>query len=204
METNRSKLLIIDDILPSKYFNKIKSLDIIDSDIDDEDERDKKPFLIKEPPIKIYDKIVYQRRNVGFFSNKSIGYKYSNKLMKSQKLRKWMKKILDIVNEKLDTKFNGILINHYENGNKCIGAHSDDESGLDNKNNCVASLSIGEERKFRIRDKKTKKIIKDFKTKNNSLIVMCGDFQKEFLHEIPIEKKIKKPRWSLTFRNHIE
>lgn len=201
METNNSKLIIIDDILPTKYFNKIKSLEICDDD--KEDDRDNKPFLIREPSIIIYDKIMYQRRNVGFFSNKSIGYKYSNKLMKSQKLRKWMKNILDIVNEELDTDFNGILINHYENGNKYIGAHSDDEKGLD-KDNYVASISIGAERKFRIRDKKTRKIVKDFKTKNNSLMVMCGDFQKEFLHEIPIEKKITKPRWSLTFRNHIE
>jgi hypothetical protein len=29
------------------------------------------------PPVKIFDKIVNQRRDVGFFSDKSIGYQYS-------------------------------------------------------------------------------------------------------------------------------
>ena len=44
------------------------------------------------------------------------------------------------------------------------------------------------ERKFRIRDK-TNKIVQDIITKNNYLIQMTGNFQKEFTHEIPIEKR---------------
>jgi hypothetical protein len=32
---------------------------------------------------------------------------------------------------------------------------------------------------------------------------MGGDFQIEFTHGIPIEKKIKDVRYSLTFRKHI-
>ena len=32
---------------------------------------------------------------------------------------------------------------------------------------------------------------------------MGGDFQKEFTHEIPIEKKIKLPRYSFTLRKHL-
>ena len=38
--------------------------------------------------------------------------------------------------------------------------------------------------------------------KNNMLIHMGGDFQKEFTHEIPIESKIKEERYSFTFRKH--
>jgi len=33
---------------------------------------------------------------------------------------------------------------------------------------------------------------------------MGGNFQKEFTHEIPVEKKIKEVRYSLTFRKHYE
>lgn len=32
---------------------------------------------------------------------------------------------------------------------------------------------------------------------------MGGNFQKEFTHEIPIEKKITDTRYSLTFRKHL-
>ena len=33
---------------------------------------------------------------------------------------------------------------------------------------------------------------------------MAGDFQKEFTHEIPIEKKVEGVRYSFTFRRHLE
>ena len=32
---------------------------------------------------------------------------------------------------------------------------------------------------------------------------MAGNFQKEFTHEIPIEKKVKEVRYSFTFRTHL-
>ena len=43
-----------------------------------------------------------------------------------------------------------------------IGKHSDDEKGLSNIG--VVAISYGAVRKFRIRDKKTNKIIKDIPT----------------------------------------
>lgn len=42
--------------------------------------------LLIRPEIFIFNKKCYQKRNVGFFSDTSEGYKYSNKLMISQKL----------------------------------------------------------------------------------------------------------------------
>ena len=42
----------------------------------------------------------------------------------------------------------------------------------------------------------------DIPTTSNSIIHMGGDFQKEFTHGIPVEKKVKEERYSLTFRKH--
>jgi len=58
-------------------------------------------------------------------------------------------------------------------------------------------------RKFRIRDKSTKKIVLDYDHQPGTLLVMSGEFQKQFTHEIPIQKKIKDERISITFRHHI-
>jgi alkylated DNA repair dioxygenase AlkB len=109
---------------------------------------------------------------------------------------------LELVNKKFKTRFNGILVNKYANGLDNIGEHSDDESQLDNAG--VVAISYGAIRKFRIRDKKTKKIVKDIPTLPNQIIQMAGDFQKEFKHGIPVEKKVKEPRISFTFRKHIK
>lgn len=92
------------------------------------------------------------------------------------------------------------MVNKYDDGNNYIGDHCDDEKTLDKGG--VISISYGAVRKFRIRDKVTKKIIIDIPTKSNSIIHMGGDFQKEFTHGIPVEKKVKEVRYSLTFRKH--
>lgn len=105
------------------------------------------------------------------------------------------------------TSFNGVLLNFYPDGEHYIGPHSDDESALSTGGK-VVSLSLGSERTFRIRDKITKKIIKfsgkEISTKSGRLLVMSGDFQKHYTHEIPKQSKIKYPRISLTFREHQE
>jgi alkylated DNA repair dioxygenase AlkB len=158
------------------------------------------PLLIVRPEIKIFGKIAHQNRSVGFFSNESVGYKYSNQIAKSIPLTPGLVKLLDEMNKKYGAKFNGILVNKYDGGSDYIGAHSDDESGLDQVG--VIAISYGAVRKFRIRNKKTKEIIRDVPTESNGIIFMKGDFQKNFTHEIPIEKTVSGIRYSLTFRSH--
>ena len=157
--------------------------------------------LLKHPEITVYGKTVHQRRSIGFFSDTSIGYYYSGKLCKSQKLTESLTNLIEHTNNIFKSNFNGILVNYYETGEEYISAHTDDENGLDRSIGVVA-LSYGQPRTFRIRDKKTKKIIIDIPTKSYHYISMEGDFQKEFTHEIPNQKKIKNPRYSFTFRHH--
>lgn len=118
--------------------------------------------------------------------------------MTSQPLTENLKKLIDFVNEKYSSNFNGVLINEYLNG-----CDSDDETGLAGKNGVVA-ISCGATRKFRIRDKKTRKIVKDIPMTHGQILQMNGDFQKEFTHEIPVEKRVTEPRVSFTFRYHRE
>ena len=154
------------------------------------------------PEIKIFDKICHQQRSIGFYSDTSKGYNYSSTLTPSKKMKPCLRELLIYINDKFDANFNGILINKYENGEEYIGKHSDDERGL--QPNCgVIAMSFGAVRKFRIRDKCTGKIVLDVPTESNKIIQMCGHFQKEFTHEIPVEKKVKECRYSLTFRRHL-
>ena len=96
-------------------------------------------------------------------------------------------------------------MNKYKDGSKSLGSHSDDQSALDKERKLVVGLSYGPGiRIFRIRDKKTNKIILDYEQKPCTLIAMEGEFQNEFKHEIPVQKKVKEERISLTFRHHLE
>lgn len=159
--------------------------------------------LNEKPDIIIYGKKCKQRRDVCFFSNQSKGYKYSGAMAKAEPLKdELLCSILSKVNEYTCCSFNGILINRYNNGCDYLSAHSDDETGLNPITKSVACITYGCKRTFRVRNKENKKIVYDIEPCPGSLLVMEGNFQSEFTHEIPIRKKILQPRISLTFRYH--
>lgn len=83
-----------------------------------------------------------------------------------------------------DYKFNQILINWYENGLHYIGAHSDNTKPLV-ENSPIVSITLGQERLFRIKEKQTKKTIKDIILKDKIVITMGGAFQTYYTHEVP-------------------
>lgn len=154
------------------------------------------------PSIKVFGKEAKQPRDVQFRSNISTGYNYSNQCMQAIELTTEMETLLTEVNKRLGSSYNGILFNRYTDGSKTVGAHSDSEKGL-NSNAGVVSISHGAIRKFRIRDKKTKKMVGDYPTRHLKALQMKGPFQQKYTHEIPIQKKIKTERVSMTFREHI-
>lgn len=98
-----------------------------------------------------------------------------------------------------DLPYRAALVNWYPDGDSYIGAHSDDERDL-LPNAPILSYSFGQQRTFRIRDKKTKKTVKDVATEHESMIAMCGDMQKEYTHEVTKTKKPMKPRINVTVR----
>lgn len=176
------------------YFKDLELIDLCCKDVKDR--------LVHRPEIKVFGKICHQPRNVGFFSDDSVGYRYSRQIMRSQSLTPSLSSLLEIINREFDANFNGILVNLYVDGNDSIGDHSDDEASLGKEG--VIAISTGAVRKFRIRDKSSRKIVKDIEMEHGMILQMCGDFQKEFTHGIPVEKRIKDSRISFTFRHHKE
>ena len=178
----------------------LKFVDFPDRELLERCVKDTQNNLDEYPPIKIFNRICHQRRCVGFFSNESIGYRYSNQISRSKQMTPALLELLELVNSIFKTEYNGILVNKYKTGEDYISAHSDDETNLDN--NGVVAISYGATRNFRIRDKNTKKIVGNFPMQSYSMLQMGGDFQKEFTHEVPIQKRIKEERISFTFRKH--
>jgi alkylated DNA repair dioxygenase AlkB len=100
--------------------------------------------------------------------------------------------------------FNQKFVNWYSNGHHYIGPHCDDEKQIV-KGSPIVSISLGQTRKFRIRHFKTKAIFHDIELGNGAVVIMGGNFQKEFTHEI-VKVNGKKgegvgKRINLTFRN---
>jgi len=90
-------------------------------------------------------------------------------------------------------KYNQCLINWYDGSlNHYIALHSDSEKELETSHE-IMSISIGHERVFRIRDKGNSKW--DLPMKHGSYIIMGGNFQYEFRHEVPkmTLRELKRP-----------
>jgi alkylated DNA repair dioxygenase AlkB len=151
--------------------------------------------------IKIFGKTHQIPRLQSWYADNGIEYTYSGKKLKRHNWNETLIEIKGEIEKITSFKFNSVLANLYRDGNDSMGLHSDNEKEL-GINPVIASLSLGESRDLYFKHKNMKKSL-NIPQKNGQLIVMYGETQKYWKHEIKKTKKIKKPRINLTFRNII-
>lgn len=154
----------------------------------------------KQEEIKYYGKIYPVPRKTAWYGYEGFDYSYSGINCNPEP---WTKELLDLKKEieKLipNEDFNSVLLNMYRDGNDKVSWHADDEKEL-GMNPTIASLSIGETRRFDVKHKDNPDLKYQFELTPGSLIIMKGALQHNWLHQIPVQKKITKPRINLTFR----
>ncbi|ELP5727530.1 alpha-ketoglutarate-dependent dioxygenase AlkB [Vibrio vulnificus] len=99
------------------------------------------------------------------------------------------------------TTFNSVLANLYRDGQDSMGWHQDNEPEL-GVNPIIASVNLGETRRFVLQHKLTKQKI-EFELTSGSLLVMGGTTQHYWQHCVPKTAKIKSERINLTYRRII-
>lgn len=100
--------------------------------------------------------------------------------------------------ETLALRFNSVLCNLYRNENDSVAMHSDNEAEL-GVDPAIASLSLGETRRFVLRNKATMERL-SLELAHGSLLLMAGQTQSLFEHGIPRTRARKGERINLTFR----
>jgi alkylated DNA repair dioxygenase AlkB len=98
-----------------------------------------------------------------------------------------------------NTHFNSVLCNFYRNGNDSMGYHADNEREL-GQNPIIASINLGDTRRFIFRRKDDPKKKYELALTHGSLLIMAGEMQHFWQHGVPKEKE-KKERINLTFRH---
>ena len=149
----------------------------------------------------IFGKLIITKRKVAWYGNEEYEYTYS-KITKKANL--WTPELLELktlVEKESGETYNSCLLNLYHSGDEGMAYHSDGEKML-KKNGAIASLSLGAERKFSFKHKKTKQRV-DIFLERGSLLVMKEGTQQNWLHRLPPTKKVIKPRINLTFRTII-
>lgn len=94
--------------------------------------------------------------------------------------------------------FNSVLANLYRDGRDSMGCHADDEKEL-GPNPLIASLSFGDSRLLRFRHLASGDKL-DIELDHGDLLIMAGELQQHWHHEVPKTRRAKQARINLTFR----
>jgi len=163
-------------------------------------QRLKEQIQWKHEKIIIFGKSVLQPRLTAWYGDADTDYSYSG-LMNVP--LPWTPELLNIkkqVESITHCHFNSVLCNLYRDGQDSMGWHQDNEPelGIDP---CIASVSFGATRVFKMRHKYDKKLdILKFNLENGTLLIMSGNTQTFWQHQITKTNKTVGARINLTFR----
>ena len=146
----------------------------------------------------IFGKHIITKRKVAWYGDLAFEYTYSNA---TKVALPWTKELLALkmmCEQKTNETYNSCLLNLYHNGSEGMAWHSDGEKDL-KKNEAIASLSFGAERKFAFKHKQDKQTV-SLMLANGSLLVMKDTTQTHWLHRLAPTKLVALPRINLTFR----
>ena len=153
----------------------------------------------KQETLTIFGKPVLTPRLTAWYGVEGIGYKYSGKQFYALPWTKELLKIKEKIEMVAKVKFNSVLLNFYRDGNDSMGWHSDNEPEL-GLNPVIASVNFGQERRFDLRNKADLRKKHQIILGNGSLLIMKGDIQHHWQHQIAKSKQPMKSRINLTFR----
>ena len=145
---------------------------------------------------------IVTKRKVAWYGDSDYSYTYSGTMKQALPWTAELLTLRQLAEKITDAKFNSCLLNLYHNGDEGVGWHSDNEESLV-KNATIASYSLGAERVFRFKHKKTKQNISII-LENGSLLAMSGPTQACWLHSLPKSANVTEPRINLTFRLMVE
>jgi alkylated DNA repair dioxygenase AlkB len=153
----------------------------------------------QQDAIKVFGKIHPQPRLTSLFGNDGKSYGYSNIVMQPNPWNSVLLFIKEEIEKVCDETFTTVLLNYYRDGKDSNGWHADNEKEL-GRNPVIASVSFGAARMFHLKHNS----IIDQKLKINlehgSLLIMKGETQHFWKHQIPKTAKPIGPRINLTFR----
>jgi alkylated DNA repair dioxygenase AlkB len=157
-----------------------------------------KNLVWQEETIFIFGKRVQVPRLMCWYGDPDAYYRYSGVNHQPWPWTPELQAIKVKLEQECQCAFNSVLANLYRDGKDSMGCHADDEKEL-GLNPVIASLSLGEERLFRLHHKKHKETL-GINLGHGDLLVMAGKLQHQWLHSVPKTRKLKGPRINLTFR----
>lgn len=172
------------------FFDKAKADCFLDSFVNNID--------WKQESMNMYGKQVLFPRLTAWYGDNDKPYSFSGITLNPHPWNQDLLEIRKAIEPVCGVQFNSVLLNLYRNGNDSISWHTDAEKEL-GRNPVIASVNFGAERKFQIKHNETQET-RDIILKHGSLLIMRGELQHYWKHQVPKQKAITQPRVNLTFR----
>jgi len=153
----------------------------------------------QQHPIRMFGKTMLQPRLIAWYGDQDIQYTYSQTTLVAKGWDDDLKQIQEALKQHFQLNFNSVLANLYRDGQDSMGWHSDNEKELGTQP-IIASISLGAARSLQFRQKAPPKTKTSILLESGSLLLMQGNAQEHWQHQIAKTKKVKTPRINLTFR----
>jgi len=153
----------------------------------------------KHEAILMFGKQVMQPRLTAWYGDSGKHYSYSGITMQPLPWTAGLLRIKQAVDNIAGIQFNSALLNYYRNGLDSMGWHRDNEAAL-GRNPVIASVSFGAARKFQLRYYNDKSITRSIQLTHGSLLLMRGETQHYWEHQLPKVKADTGARINITFR----
>jgi alkylated DNA repair dioxygenase AlkB len=178
------------DYVPD-FFDEAESHDLF--------EKLKSTIEWKQETLRLYGKQIPTPRLTAWYGDSGVAYKYSGRTFYALAWTHELLHIRDKLEPVAGVLFNSVLLNLYRDGNDSMGWHSDDEPEL-GINPVIASVNFGQERRFDFRSKKDHTEKYNINLADGSLLLMKGNIQQLWQHQVAKSVKVKERRINLTFR----
>lgn len=156
-------------------------------------------IIWKQESMKMYGKQINFPRLTSWYGDCDKPYSFSGITLQPHS---WTEDLLYIkrkIEPEAGVNFNSVLLNLYRNGNDSISWHTDAEPEL-GKNPVIGSVNFGETRKFQLRHISTKEKL-EIELTHGSVLIMKGEMQHFWQHQVPKTSKVIGSRVNLTFRS---
>jgi len=157
----------------------------------------------RQEAIPMFGRMVQQPRLLCFMGDAGVRYRYSGTDHDATPWHASVRSIRDRLERDIGVRFNSVLLNLYRDGRDSMGWHSDDEPELGDMP-VIASISLGQERRFMLRARRDKSEKFEVTPASGSLIVMRGTLQRDWQHQVPKTARPLVARINLTFRRVLD
>ena len=155
----------------------------------------------QEESYSVYGKLHKAPRLTAWYGEPGASYTYSGVTHEPLPWTSSLQDLRERIQQASGWQFNSVLLNLYRNERDSVGWHADDEPEL-GPAPLIASLSLGETRRFRLKPKDKQSAVKPLALDlpSGSLLMMSGGVQRYWQHKVPKESRQMDYRINLTFR----